>query len=1104
VKLLRLRVRGLRSFTRETEIDLERLGEQGLFAISGPTGAGKSTILDGIFLALFGKCPRGEASECVSAGALELGVRLELIEGRGEEAREIAVERRFRWAKKRDAGAGSVGADLRGAAKHPPLRIEEKRAGAWEPADLGGRKADEYLAEQIVRVSMNDFQQAVVLPQGEFDALLRARPAERRTLVASLFRTEHLGQPLIEVLRGREIAVRSEIGKLEEAEREIAVSAEEAAAAVRLAEESAALADAAMNELIAAEQQAMGLRLARQRCEARDAAAAALARVEREVEVRAPDRERLARAQRAASAHAAVEELGLAEGEAREAEEQARAAEAEARAAEAKRKAAAKALSEASAARAAELPRALEQLGRARQALERGRDLAALDAERVARERELRAAEAAVRDAGNAHAKAIADLARAEDEERDAAAKLDEVRVGEDERAEAVALAAAAELGAAEERLRAVIAAEIAAAEARVDALGASLAAAEEQARAAFAEAERFRAELRKLEIDAQRAAREVEVLEQSLEKARRAAAAADLAASLRAGEACPVCGSREHPGADHRAAGAAIDLAERGLTAARRLAKVAERDMAEGARESGAKDEEARAVSSQVEAIARELASAREALARLVAGEEIPRAVAEARAAVDRLAARADVALSALAEERREAVREQARNEPQGAAEARIAALGRRARQAEQLARAVAGARERSTRARAEAAARSEGIERAERARAAAEARAHAAAGMVEARREEIRALIADLEPRGQRGLFDAPVKRRTPAEWVAELTEKTAGLTAREENARTELEEVRAEVERLSLAAREASVRRKEANARLERAKKAANVAIGRAGFEDLAAVREALMDPAALAALETELRRLDDARERFAAVLAERRRDAEIEVSEEEASAAERARDEARDGSRVARERAAQAAARSEELGRRRGRALEIRAKIGALEPRAKRLGMIRNVVASNQLSELAAERHLEAVTRGAAALLKTLSSDRYALVRAADGAFAVQDAAHGGLVRPPSTLSGGETFLVSLALALSLSERIQMAGRTRFDFFFLDEGFGSLDAATLEVALSALEKLRGPNRVIGMISHVAAIEERMPRRLKVATERRGGATVVVHEP
>ena len=138
------------------------------------------------------------------------------------------------------------------------------------------------------------------------------------------------------------------------------------------------------------------------------------------------------------------------------------------------------------------------------------------------------------------------------------------------------------------------------------------------------------------------------------------------------------------------------------------------------------------------------------------------------------------------------------------------------------------------------------------------------------------------------------------------------------------------------------------------------------------------------------------------------------------------------------------------------------------------------------------------------RGASALLRELSSERYALIRTEGGSFAVTDAAHGGLVRPPSTLSGGETFLVSLALALALSERIQLAGRTRFDFFFLDEGFGALDAASVEVALSALERLRGPSRVIGMISHVPAIEERMPRRLRVSPAKLGASAEVVHEP
>lgn len=390
------------------------------------------------------------------------------------------------------------------------------------------------------------------------------------------------------------------------------------------------------------------------------------------------------------------------------------------------------------------------------------------------------------------------------------------------------------------------------------------------------------------------------------------------------------------------------------------------------------------------------------------------------------------------------------------------------------------------------------EAIDRTERARATAEGRAAAAASLLNARGEEIQSLLGNLALPGR------AVPPRTAADWVADLTAKTAALTLREEAARAALEDVRADVDRLALEAREAMVQGREAAARLARARMTAEAGIAQAGFPSLAALREALIDPATLDALEADLARLDETRRSRAAVLAERRRDVDLEVSAEDARAAEIARDEARRAESAGRERAAQAAARSEEIARRRIRALELRTAIAALDPRARRLGQIRQVVQSNQLSELAAERHLEAVTRGAAALLETLSSGRYALVRDAEGAFAVADAAHGGLVRPPSTLSGGETFLVSLALALSLSERIQLAGRTRFDFFFLDEGFGSLDGATLETALNALEQLRGPYRVIGMISHVPSIEERMPRHLRVSTERRGGTATVTHEP
>jgi exonuclease SbcC len=638
----------------------------------------------------------------------------------------------------------------------------------------------------------------------------------------------------------------------------------------------------------------------------------------------------------------------------------------------------------------------------------------------------------------------------------------------------------------------------------RVRALEETRAAAVSRVQAAEAEAERCRAERERAATEAKAAEAEVEAASMALDGARRAAAAAEIAVDLRAGEACPVCGSREHPAKmETKPALAALDLAERAREAAKRLEKAGERTLTDAIRLAGQKEDELRAQTARRAELEAELDGARAVVRRLASGEEVPRAVMDAAVEVTRRRDRAELALSALCPAARDRIRALAMNETIADAEAVVAALGRRAREAEDLARRIAEIRERAARSRSLAAARGEDVEREDRARLSADARLGAATSLVSARREEIRGMLASLQS-GQHEIVEAPLKPRTAEQWISTLETRSCALVEREEQARAALDQARAAAERVALEAREASARRDEAAAQLARARAAVDAAMKKAGFESLDALRGARLEPAVLAALIADLERLDRERERLVAVLAERRRDATVEVTEEEASAAERAREGARKASQEAGERAAHALAHRDELARRRLRAVEIRAKIALLEPRAKRLAQIRQVVAANQLAEFAAERHLEAVTQGAAAILRTLSNDRYALVRTADGAFAVADSAHGGLVRAPSTLSGGETFLVSLALALSLSERIQLAGRTRFDFFFLDEGFGSLDAATLEIALSALERLRGPNRVIGMISHVAAIEERVPRKLRVLPGKPGGSASITHSP
>lgn len=98
-----------------------------------------------------------------------------------------------------------------------------------------------------------------------------------------------------------------------------------------------------------------------------------------------------------------------------------------------------------------------------------------------------------------------------------------------------------------------------------------------------------------------------------------------------------------------------------------------------------------------------------------------------------------------------------------------------------------------------------------------------------------------------------------------------------------------------------------------------------------------------------------------------------------------------------------------------------------------------------------------------------------------------ALVVLDCWQGDIERDTRTLSGGESFLVSLALALALSDLV--SHKTSIDSLFLDEGFGTLDAETLDIALDALDNLNATGKMIGVISHIEAMKERIPTQLKV---------------
>jgi DNA repair protein SbcC/Rad50 len=131
------------------------------------------------------------------------------------------------------------------------------------------------------------------------------------------------------------------------------------------------------------------------------------------------------------------------------------------------------------------------------------------------------------------------------------------------------------------------------------------------------------------------------------------------------------------------------------------------------------------------------------------------------------------------------------------------------------------------------------------------------------------------------------------------------------------------------------------------------------------------------------------------------------------------------------------------------------------------------------------------------------LKTLSSDRFSFDFDKDE-FVVLDHWNADEPRPVTTLSGGESFLASLALALALAEGLSglSHGRGRFalESLFLDEGFGTLDVETLDVVLQGVENLSTTDRLVGIVSHIPDLAERMPSRIHVR-KAVGGSTVDV---
>jgi exonuclease SbcC len=132
---------------------------------------------------------------------------------------------------------------------------------------------------------------------------------------------------------------------------------------------------------------------------------------------------------------------------------------------------------------------------------------------------------------------------------------------------------------------------------------------------------------------------------------------------------------------------------------------------------------------------------------------------------------------------------------------------------------------------------------------------------------------------------------------------------------------------------------------------------------------------------------------------------------------------------------------------------------------------------------------------------------MTNGQYDLIRRKDGLGHQSQAGldldiidhYNGTIRAVNTLSGGESFKASLSLALGLSDEIQSSsGGIQLDTMFVDEGFGSLDGDSLQLAISTLQELTDGNRLVGIISHVGELITRIDKQIVVTKEQTGGSS------
>lgn len=1140
MKPISLKLSGLQSYREMQEIDFTGLCDTGLFGIFGPTGSGKSTLLDAITLAMYGKVGRASGGTQGimnhSEDALFVSFTFELMSAQGPE--RYRVERRFK--------------------RQNELSVSNTISRFIEIAPEGEKVLADKLAEVTRQVEdkiglkMDDFTRAVVLPQGKFAEFLSLKGVDRRQMLQRLFHLEKYGDLLGQKLARKVKEAEQKLKELAAEQQGLGNASEDALREAEAALQAAVtLAETRRRELGEAQQRSDQLAKVRELSQERSRRAALLAELRvHDGEIRALEA-RLAKSAAAGSIRPALTAWKAARQLAAERSAAAgRAGEAAAAAAAAASQAAAQAEA-AAGALSSEEPSLLLRLDQLEQARLLQQECDAL----ATGLRELQAS----RGQEGSQRRTVAEelqkeeqlLAKARQRQQELEQLLRACEVKASERLQAQG---AARRKQDIERLKeeaAKAAQEETALQGKAEQsairwkeLAASEQSAEALCREYAAEALEQLSRLHTLEgqIDAVEhamASSEAE-LRARLKNRERQIWSLRLAEQLVEGEPCPVCGSAHHPGTtaeDEQIHGNEEELEEFGvlLTSIRELKYSVSRslDTCRGLLESlGTEQPEvsgrAPGLSGMVEAAAGQEQSGRasgDGQDESAVGQSLVLLRKHAKE-LESQAVRSRSDLEALLRNIKAARTSLSELQPKrAAAQAEAAAASGLLEQAVRKSASLAGELNAKLAEwdqdypdlSLEAAEMLQGqIEEKDRNSDEIKQRLEVSIPFVEEKSAKIARLSQQLIELDKK-LLQLEVQEQGKATLLQEKRVRLSSWIG-EESVEKLLPETERRLQALRQAAQESRKRQLESDA-LNReadqahalARQAAQAAVDQEAecldrwqselaaspFQNEEEATEAYIDPEQAERHAAKIKNHRDQETEHEINLKEL--DAKLDgrvVTEEDWQHSVQALELAKAMDEAALQGKARAERDLEDLGARHLRWKDLEALRLKQEHHADMLAKLQSSLRGNAFVEYVAEEQLMNVSRAASQRLRSLTKQRYALETDSGGGFVVCDDANGGIKRPVSTLSGGETFLTSLALALALSAQIQLRGQYPLQFFFLDEGFGTLDPELLDTVITSLEHLHHDHLSVGIITHVTELRSRLARKLVVVPAEHGG--------